>query len=618
LVLAYVLHMFLTCYIIKHFSTVTWVLTQVVASLLQTSISDPVLHRYDFSKRAMQSFMIAPTIVLSALIFQTGRLNVERIQRRLGVRPPRTEQASLPERLHGLLPSNLRRVMRCRTSDESTLQGSSSPSSSGTDLELNVPQGATQAKARKSGMADPMALAKSRMLDVTRLAAKYASVIMYILSQACRENFSQKAQSSQVIVPQSLNVATALAGLVVAASSTWWRHGWEGVRQACNPYKVAKFLLPAAFFAVSAFFGSMAFAMGASAAAKDAAGRIYTPAAALLSRWILGKFYMWLEWLALVILTLSCTVFGLLDTSGSGAASLMGITCALLSGLTSAINSLVMERLMRDETDTYIVQSVRLNIGSLLFNGLLLFVMGWIGDAENPPRPDLAFWNYRPMSWECNEAGSCAADGAFHFAGPEPSNADGLACACGRGVFVGWGASWVVYAALASGVVYSWVTGLVVKQFSSIYRSVADGIMLLVLYFALTPLMDQTPFPIQDMAKLCVVLMVPLSGTTFSYAAWEMQQAIETAEGAGACTGDDDGARGGGAMGEDSSRACGADGGEGCEYGNDVRATTSSSAGAGASGGAKVDSRGLDSRAVAPAAARAAGSAGAGGAMGGA
>ena len=35
---------------------------------------------------------------------------------------------------------------------------------------------------------------------------------------------------------------------------------------------------------------------GTSAAAKDAAGRVYTPVAALLSRWIMGKFYMWLEW----------------------------------------------------------------------------------------------------------------------------------------------------------------------------------------------------------------------------------------------------------------------------------------------------------------------------------
>merc|ERR1719436_1384195 len=110
-------------------------------------------------------------------------------------------------------------------------------------------------------------------------------------------------------------------------------------------------MFPAFLFALSAFFGSMAFAMGASAAAKDAAGRIYTPTAALLSRWILGKFYMWLEWLALIILTLSCTVFGLLDTSCSKGASIAGLICAVCSGITSAVNSLVMEKLMRSETE---------------------------------------------------------------------------------------------------------------------------------------------------------------------------------------------------------------------------------------------------------------------------
>lgn len=73
LVVVYVLHLFLSCHVIKHFSTVSWVLSQVVASVIAVCVSDPALHRYRFGQRALPSLLIAPTIVLSAIIFQTGR-----------------------------------------------------------------------------------------------------------------------------------------------------------------------------------------------------------------------------------------------------------------------------------------------------------------------------------------------------------------------------------------------------------------------------------------------------------------------------------------------------------------------------------------------------------------
>jgi len=187
-----------------------------------------------------------------------------------------------------------------------------------------------------------------------------------------------------------------------------------------------------------------------------------------------------------------------------------------------------MERLMRGESDPYIVQNVRLTFGSLLFNCMFLFVMGWIGDAEQPPRSDLAFWNYRPTSEHCSWVGTCDASGVYIPSSPLATNTG--SCSCGQGVFVGWTTDWYVYGAMLSGVVYNWVTGLVVKEFSSVYRSVADGIMLLVVYFLLTPLLDHTGLPFEDMAKTLVCLMVPISGTTFSYAAMEMQKVMASAE----------------------------------------------------------------------------------------
>merc|ERR1740121_1202444 len=186
---------------------------------------------------------------------------------------------------------------------------------------------------------------------------------------------------------------------------------------------------------------------------------------------------------------------------------------------------------MSNESDPYIVQNVRLTFGSLVFNIAFLPVMGWIGEWESPPRTDLAFWHFRPIDLghaSCHAIGHCDAEGTFVLTNGTAVGHESVQCACGKGVFVGWKRLWAIYGALASGVVYSWVTGLVVKKFSSVYRSVADGIMLLVVYFALGLIFDGPEIPPwADLAKSFVVLMVPISGTTFSYAAAEMQQAFE-------------------------------------------------------------------------------------------
>jgi len=200
-----------------------------------------------------------------------------------------------------------------------------------------------------------------------------------------------------------------------------------------------------------------------------------------------------------------------------------GLLCAVGSGVVAAVNSLAMEKLMKDETDPFVVQNVRLMFGSTVCSVFFMFVMGWIGDAEHPQRADFAFWNSRPLSEACQPLGTCGLHG-FEF---YPGVTHQSRCECGSGVFVGWDSQWMIYGALASAVLYSWATGLVVKQFSSVYRSVADGMMLLVVYFVLTPILDGTGFPIDNAAAGFVVLIVPVSGVTFSYAAQEMQKVME-------------------------------------------------------------------------------------------
>merc|ERR1712056_167060 len=84
-----------------------------------------------------------------------------------------------------------------------------------------------------------------------------------------------------------------------------------------------------------------------------------------------------------------------------------------------------------------------------------------------------------------------------------------------------------VYVALALFVFYSWITGVVVKQFSSIHRSIADGFSLLLIYFVLDPLIRGKDW--SNWALDLMALIMPLSIVTFTFASSEMERVMEQA-----------------------------------------------------------------------------------------
>jgi len=146
-------------------------------------------------------------------------------------------------------------------------------------------------------------------------------------------------------------------------------------------------------------------------------------------------------------------------------------------------------------------------------------VQGWIGEWKG--QLDLAFWHARPTNPLCT-IDDCSAAGN--------ATTDMSDCRCESGVFVGWGSQWVVYACMVVSIVYSHFTGVVVRQFSSIMRAIADGGSLVCIYFILTPLLDQTGFPPGNLANDCMILIIPLSGATFSFAAAEMRKVVRAAD----------------------------------------------------------------------------------------
>lgn len=531
LVLSLVAQKWLAGLVVQLFSTVSRGMVSSVSVVLVVDVGDYVLKKYSFNDRFIPSFLITIVVLLSGLIFQTGRLNVRLVR----------------DRLMDVKATN----HNARHSDE---------------------DGRHRAWSEHIRKAEIAAKARERLKKLKRSQGsarlkiqKYAVVIAYILADSFRSIISFVVQSNRFFVPQTMAIMSGVAGVTFASVMTWSTSGREGLVKAWDPKKIVKFLICGGLQAVTTSLMSMAYALGTSPALVVALGKVYTPLVAIFSRWILGRYFSWLEWFALIILTAASFAFGLMDTvgkHGSSGGSVLGMFCVIGSATSSCLMSLAMEKLIKSENDPFIMQKVRLDFGSILFSVLILPVMGFVATLPGNSRQDLAFWVYRPGPdyWDCQEVSVNYPFGAER--GCNQTTGEFMAnwtyigdsailkeqagkCVCGSGIFLGWGSNYLIYVGVAIIVFHSWVTGKLVTQFSSVFRAVADGIPVLLIYFFLEPVFSRVPFPPfpvaysngpmrfppPDWARDLVCLILPLSGTTFSSASAEMKKVVDAIEG---------------------------------------------------------------------------------------
>lgn len=492
--------------VVQHYSTVSKGVAQTLSAVLVVMLGDPILGKFDFGKRFIPSLMISLIVILSALIFQTGRINMRAMRSAL------KEQAKVHFKKPRELLTNVRTGVKRMTWQ----------SSSGINL------------------------------------CSYSTIILYVLADSFRSTVMYIVQANRFFVPQTMSVMSGVCGVAFASAMTFNRFGTAGLAQAWSFRKIRKFLVCGALQAVTSSLMSLAYALGTTPALVVALGRVYIPLVAVFSWCILGKYFMWLEWFALVILTVASAAFGMMETLDGGGSSrdtpVFGMLCVIMSATSSCLMSLVMEKVMKGQTDPYIMQKVRLDLVSVVFSLIFLPVMGFLGCMPGNARTDLAYWSPRsgPDYWECQSVAihtsstatnGCDLDtGEFLVNWTKVGNSSALhqtasACVCRSGVLLGWGSNYMIYICLFFIVFHGWITGLLVTQFSSVYRAVADGIPVLLIYFILDPLFSRVPlapfrsayssmlpFPPKDWARDCVCFILPLSGWTFSMASDEMQK----------------------------------------------------------------------------------------------
>ncbi|CAE7711504.1 Pol [Symbiodinium sp. CCMP2592] len=487
--------------VVKNFSTVTKSLIQTVFGVLSVCIVDPIVGitlGRNWSIRSIPSILIAIFVVICAVLFQTGRLNVKFLWKNAGL---------TPKREYGGLQAC--KQMFCKRAPEPEDTADSPPEACA--------------------------------------FLKYSLPFFYVISNALQTEFQNDVSANRYFVPQSLQVGIPFCGMCLACVLTVSTYGFAGLREALNPCSLPKFFALGFLQSASGALSGLAMAIGINASLKEAMGKIYTPLAMVLGRLILKHSYAWIEWLSHTASFDAAVILAFMDATVANhrpgrSSHVSAIFCVAASASVSCINSVIMELALQNTTTPFIINKVRLDLGAFCWSITFLPVMGFLG--VHGGRPDLAYWVYRPNPyWACEKLGSCdAATGAFISSNTTASGE--LECVCGRGVFLGWD-SWFIYATLAAGVVYSWLTGKVVQNFNTVIRSVFDMFPIVLLWFVISPLASRVPleafqsyyyhgpipFVNPDRAKDLMTIVNPLCGLTYIVAAGQVREVAEFRKG---------------------------------------------------------------------------------------
>eukprot|EP00928_Gymnodinium_smaydae_P022505 TRINITY_DN18879_c0_g1_i1.p1 TRINITY_DN18879_c0_g1~~TRINITY_DN18879_c0_g1_i1.p1 ORF type:complete len:919 (+),score=157.48 TRINITY_DN18879_c0_g1_i1:374-2758(+) len=487
-----VLESWLAGLVVKYFSTLFRAINTTFVTLVVVSIFGVYHGDTMFSDLVIPSTLMAIIMVCSVLIFQTGRLNIKALGASLRLRQADTPDEAAQSPFHC--------CWCCRRRGRGSAD-----------------DGGTGGAGESSGT----------WFSLRKALSTYSSMVVFILADASRTLSQQQALSKTMITPLSMALACFLAGIGAATVMTvaFARPGTKiaALRQAYDLRKVWRVLPSSAFFALSSTSLCVAYAYRTSASLSQALGYVYVPISAFASRFVLNKYYMWLEWLGLIILTAACGAFGFLQTSSGdsdGSASWLGMLLVVLSSATSAVASLLAQKVLKEDYSVpFHIQKVWLDVGSLISTCALLPVIGYLS-----ARPQDAFWKDRPLSYDCR---SCICQD-----GPRANCTDACplvnpgSCTCGSGIFVAWGSE-LVLAALAVNVCQGWLNGVVIKQFDTVLRSVAQAFTLLLIYFIADPLLN--PESHHNIPMTLCALVVPLSTTVFSVAASEMRKVVDIA-----------------------------------------------------------------------------------------
>lgn len=499
--------------VVKYWSTVAKAVTQCCTMLVVFFLGDVVL--LGRSQGNVCLYMLALTVALSAFLYQLGRRQTMKQLEANAARQELQEAQEAEEEVEDVVFVSLQRTQSDPTDTRSHGHGGGGartflyraeaermapdfqvccPAEFAPSSQQQLPSLIPQLPA-----VDGLELLDQNWLEELRtrnsqfvvwmsskkgVLVQLACVVIFVVFDSARTIVNDQYISGTPIVSQSITFAQFGASIVVGLVVSVAAEGMTGFREALSWKEILRCFPVATCFSLSQTFTIMAYSSGVSGMENTVIGNVYMPLSALLSRWIFRRSYSFLEWVALTVLMLSASAFVLLQNSASGSPSESifntGISYVLLSVVMSCLASMLSEKIMKAGNSHFYIQKVNLDVGSFFTSILMLFVCGLTSKRDQD-----AFWKKRVVE-----------DGRME-----------------AGIFVAW--NWQMIIVLVVTLLQNWLAGFVAKRLSTVIRSSAQQLSLLIVYFVGDLLLNKKGF---DWPVGTTALVIALSVQVFVFA----------------------------------------------------------------------------------------------------
>jgi len=466
--------------------------------LVVAFVGDPLLRHNHIKDIA--SILLAVLVVLSAIVYQTGRLRMKTLSDP-SIQTPVRSKASLE--MGGQTTEGQAVLLDHEESDNSTT-AIGSESVTPPLLSARPPQEQTSAP--------------KWWQPLCAVLVRYSVMLLFVIADSTRSLVNAAALSSASIVPQSMVMMSSLVSILIATTMSGCLNGCQGLKYAWNLPRILHSFGVAILFSLASTALTSAYALGISASVATVLGYIYMPICAIASYWVFNRCYMWLEWLALTMVACSAVAFVDLrqvyettktSSTDEESTSTLAVVLVLASACISVAASLLFEKIMKGERLPFYIQKNHLEIGGVITALIMFFPISFISGRDTD-----AFWKERPVA---PFGGSCEST---CWVEPGLCSNAGCSCSCGSGMLVGW-LSLPVLGALAANMTQSWLGGLLAKRFSSVDKAVAQCLSLLVTYFVGDLWINQKSGG-GDISMTLVAFVVPVTVFLFQSAAQEM------------------------------------------------------------------------------------------------
>lgn len=210
-------------------------------------------------------------------------------------------------------------------------------------------------------------------------------VAVYILADVMKNVLDRLVLHDTGINPSYVTGVAGILHIILAFALTLFFNKMEGIRSIFNKQSLLQYMLPAGCFCLSQGVGLMV-SQFIDAGTKKVLNQLRIPITAVVGRFVMNKGYTPLQWMAVIMISISALVFDKLRASpeeswqkgnkAGGDSFTAGFTCSLLCSFFACLGSVVSEKFLKKGGKVAPwIQKAQIELCQMCFNVCSTFII---------------------------------------------------------------------------------------------------------------------------------------------------------------------------------------------------------------------------------------------------